>query len=322
MRRQALSPEILAIRGIIDLAGAFTPRRCYSTRFVRVWPSTEESRYVLELVDEGDRVLHRERALVTPEVECSPGAPRTWKVAGYIGLLEGASRVQLLGDGITLWRRDIPPAPELAVRLSARRASRERPLTLQVKHTQPGDGAFVQVVYEWGPRQFVVLTYAKPQRAITIDPAGLPGGRRCRFVVQYSNGLRSAGAATERFSLAPLGPTVKIASPRPGTILLPGQPLQLAGHVLDPERPDGPQLSRDLGWWVDGRQVGRGPIAGVAVPSPGRHRITLRYESGDRRAPEVFAEVGVVVRRRSERGPAPADEWEDWSEWEDGGRWS
>jgi len=300
--------EVLAIRGRIDEAGRFTSWRCTSTFFVRQWPTREATGYVIELLDVGDRLLHREPALVELDQTCDPGEARRLQVTAYIGLRDDAVAVHLRRDDLVLWRREVPRPARVSVRMVGPRVSRDAPVRLRVTYSEPGDGAFLKVIYKWGERRFQVVDVVAPTELLEIPMDSRPGGEACRFVVIYSNGLRAAAAATRPFPLGTLGPSLTILQPKPRTVLLLGQPLSLEGQVVDPERPGGARVREGLSWWVDGDLVGRGPIAGVERLREGRHSVALRYEAGAR------TEVSTQVTVR--RGPVvPADGWEPFDDW-------
>lgn len=164
------------------------------------------------------------------------------------------------------------------------------------------------MIYQWGERRFAVHTVVAPREVLEVDLSAQPGGEECRLVVEYSNGQRSAGAATRKFSLPPLGPALAIITPAKGTVLGPGQALQLQGQVLDPERPGGARPAEELTWSVDGEPAGRGPVGGLDWLTEGRHRVILRYQS-----PAGVTERNTIVSMvRDPHAPRPADEWEPW----------
>ncbi|MFG2394842.1 hypothetical protein ACGFYF_39130 [Streptomyces lavendulae] len=295
--------EVLVIKGRIDRAGQFRPRRCRSTRHVRRWPRAEESVYVAELLDRAEQTVQRAPALVVRELACDSTDDERFLVTAYLGLSPEATSVQLRRDASVLWRREIPEAPGLGVRLSGGTASRTRPVSLALDLSRPGDGAYLQVMYQWGERRFQTVDVLDARGEVSVDLARLPGGPACRFVVLYSNGLRSAVAVSETFRLEPLGPSVAIVEPRDGAALLVGRHLVLSGQVADPERAGGAR-AEDMSWWLDGALVGVGPIGGVDRLAPGEHRVALRYDGPDRTGQ---AEVGITVT--AARAPT-AEEWE------------
>ena len=300
--------EVLAIRGRINEAGIFIPGRCTSTFFVRQWPASESSRYVIELLDREGRPLHREPAVVEREQSCDPGEVQRWLVTAYIGLRDEADAIQLRHGDLMLWRRPIPERAHVEARLDDRRVSREARARLRIRYSEPGEGAFIKILYQWGERRFEVVDVVTPTESIEVAMAVRPGGPACRFVVIYSNGLRAASAATLTFPLIPLVPTVTILQPKPRTILTTGQPLVLEGQVTDPERPGESRVQEHLTWWVDGNLIGRGPIAGVERLAEGRHRVTLRYDASE----DADASTSVIVQRGA---VPPADQWPTLDDW-------
>lgn len=300
----AESPELIAVYGFLDRGGNFTLRRSYSTRIVRRWPHPNAA-YALELLDQVGECVARVRPEVEPQEDCTSQGTSRWRVVGYIGMRETAARLRLTADGLVLWEADVPPAPTLRLQLGDRAPARERALELRLRCSPGNPDAFVQLVYQWGEQQFQTVGFFAPAERLEVDLRSLPGGRRCRLVAHYSNGMRSTGAATRYFGLPELGPQLAIVSPARGTSLRPGQPLTLIANVLDRERPGGAHPDADLTWWLDDEIVGRGAIACVQQPKPGRRRVRLRYEPSG-----TEVQVTVVVRAWEPGMPAPASMWE------------
>lgn len=299
--------EYLVIDGRLDRAGRFTPRRCRSTPNVREWPVVEESEITVELLDAEGAVLHRELARVRPEVDCEPGDTKRFTVLAYIGLGPEAATVRLRRDDLVLWATDIPEAPKLRVAAPRGRPNRRKRLPLALDFSEPHEDAHLTVVYQWGERRFQPVYIGPPSEVIEFDLRDLPGGKECRFVVGYSNGLRSTGDATRTFSLPPVGPSVSIAQPARGTSAIADTPVLLEGHVTDSERPGGPRPDENLTWIVDDEEVGRGPLWSIDGLDAGRHKVTLRYEGAD----EATAKDSVTLRVVAPTVPS-AREWDDW----------
>jgi hypothetical protein len=303
--------ETLTVRGVLDRAGRFRPRRCTSTTFVRRWPPPDSSELTIELLDRRGQVLLREPVRLRPRHGCDAGDLTEWNLTGYVALREDGELVALRRGDVELWRAEVREAPRFDVTLARSRASRERGATLSFRFSEPYEGAFLQVVYQWGERRHHVVALIEPRDTLDVDLASLPGGPRCRFVVQYSNGMRSAGAVTREFALEPLGPALTIVKPPARAVLLPGRPLELEGQVVHPEQPRGPRRGENLTWIVDEQFVGRGMIAGLDKLAAGRHRITLRYSPPEGEPAEVSRTV--TVARAGE--DVPADEWPEWDDW-------
>src|SRR5918992_2252449 len=168
--------EVLVIRGRLDRAGRFTPTQCRSTYNVREWPVVEASDHVVETVDPEDRTLHRELALVSPDIGCDPGDPQRYRLLAYIGLHPDAASVRLRRDDLVLWRTEIPPPAKVTVGLERSRPSRGKRYPLRVRFSEPGERAHLTVVYQWGPRQFRPIYIGPPRETVPIDLSELPGG--------------------------------------------------------------------------------------------------------------------------------------------------
>lgn len=301
--------EVLVISGRIDRTGRFLPGRCRSTRHVHRWPRVVESAYVAELLDRAGEPVHRVPALVVREQNCDTTDDERYLVTAYLGLSPEAVVVRLRKDDLVLWRREIPEAPALGVRLDTGAVSRIRPVLLAFDLSEPGEGAYLQLMYQWGERRFHTLDVLDARPEVTVDLADAPGGPACRFVVIYSNGLRSAVAATEEFPLEPLGPSVTIVEPSDGAELLVGRHLVLVGQAVDVERAGGAR-DEDLSWWLDGDRVASGPIAGADRIAPGEHRVALRYE-GPGGAGRAEARITVTAAR-----VPTAEEWQPFDEFD------
>jgi hypothetical protein len=301
------SREILVLRGRLDRAGRYIPRRSRSTPHVREWPVIEGNPFavVVELIDSANRVLHREQARVRPEIGCQPGDPQFFRVLAYIELRDDAAAVRLMRDDLELWRATIPAAPTLELKLSRVGNAREKPLVLRLRYSEPGDGAHVTVVYKWGERRFRTIYIGPPAPQFEIDMRALPGGQECLLVVSYSNGLRSAHAATEPFRVPSLAPKVSVIRPDAKERLLARTPIILEGASFDPERAGGAS-PEDLTWLIDGNRVATGLIASIDGLPAGRHKITLTYGA----RPGAEASTTILVHESAE--PIA----EDWPEWD------
>jgi len=315
MADQSKPLEYLVVRGRLDRAGQFTPRRCSSTRYVHAWPEPTQpeefhGEIVVETVADSGEVLQRERAQVRPEEICAPGEARTFRVLAYIGLHPAAVAVRVRRDERVLWEMRVPEAPRAEVRLERapkRGGGRGTTALLRLDLSEPADPglAFVTVVFQWAEREFRTVHIGPPAGEVTVPSADLAGGRECRFLVTYSNGLRAASAVTDAFGLEELGPAVTIVRPGRGEKLVSGVPVVLDGFAEDPEHPDRVRDADRLLWTVDEREVGHGPITSVDSLEPGRHEVVLTYRG------EPAASVSVTVSVRETKEPT-ADQWPEW----------
>lgn len=342
--------EYLMIRGRLNRADDFTPRRCGSTSFVRQWPRAEGSDVFVETVSRDGDVLRSYPALVKSESVCASGR-ESWRLRGYVPLDAEAIRVRLRRAARVLWEERIPDAPTVRVTLDERpvrgggtpaSAKRRRkpndesggtpgfpggsPAVLTFETSEPAEPerAYVTVVHRWSERGFRTVYIGPLTRTLDIPADRLPGGRDCRLIVIYSNGMRSATAATKPFALAPIHPVLRIMRPTDGSRLPSGVPITMEGLVQDPEHPSGPLDAARLVWTVDEREVGTGPLMSVAPLESGEHTIGLSYRivddspaasrrgSGSRQSPSTFVSV-VVAKARA----IPADAWPAWHPFEE-----
>lgn len=295
--------EVLVVRGRLDRAGRFRPRGCRSTPHVRQWPVVEDSDVVIELLDVDDTVLHREFASVRADVDCRPGAAQSFHVDAYIELRDDAVTVRLRRGDVVLWQRTTGQPATLEVSLKKRNRDRA---VLGLSYSEPGDGASLLVVYQWGERRFDTVYLGRPTEELVIPLAELPGGDRCRFLVTYSDGLRSASGLTEPFDVKLRGPRITIVRPAVEASVVADTPVILEGAVLDRERLGGPRPDEDVTWLLDGERVGRGLITSVDGLPEGGHTIEMIY-LGEARATARVDVVAVAPRA------ATAATWEDWN---------
>lgn len=342
--------EYLLIRGRLNRADDFTPRRCGSTSFVRQWPRAEGSDVFVETVSRDGDVLRSYPALVESELVCASGRD-SWRVRAYVPLDAEAARVRLRRAARVLWEERIPDAPTVRVSLDSRpvrggampasakrRRQRKpeggatpgfpggRPAVLTFETSEPAEPALahVTVVHRWSERGFRTVYIGPVKRTLEIPADRLPGGRECRLIVIYSNGMRSATAATKPFALEPIHPVLRITRPTDGSRLPSGTPITLEGLVQDPEHPSGPRDAERLVWTVDEREVGTGPLTSVDPLESGEHTIGLSYRfvddspatsrrgSGSRKSPSTFVRV-VVAKARA----IPANAWPEWHPFEE-----
>jgi hypothetical protein len=335
--------EYLLIRGRLNRADDFTPRRCGSTTFVRQWPHDEGSDVFVETVSRDGDVLRSHPALVKSELVCAPGS-ESWRLRAYVPLDADAARVRLRRAGRVFWEDRIPDAPTLRVLLKARPvrgsegatpATRRRQsgrddghtpgfpggrpavLTLETSDPAEGGGAFMTIVHRWSERGFRTVYIGPVTRTLEIPADRLPGGRECRLIVIYSNGMRSTTAATKPFGLDPIHPVLQITHPADGSRLPSGSPVTLEGLVQDPEHPSAPHDANRLIWRVDDREVGAGPLTSVDPLESGEHTITLSYRVVDdtpRRTTASRALPSASVRVVVAQAKAvPANAWPTWN---------
>lgn len=295
--------EVLVVRGHLNRAGQFRPRGCRSTPHVRQWPVVEDSEVVIELLDGEGTVLHREFASVRADIDCKPGAAESFSVTAYIELRDDAVGVRLRRGDVVLWSGEIGHPATLEV--SLKKLTRER-ATLRLSYSEPGDGANLLVVYQWGDRRFDPVYLGVPTEELVVPMAELPGGDGCRFLVTYSDGLRSASGLTEPFDVKLRGPRIAIVRPEAEVTVIAGTPVILEGMVLDRERLGGARHDEEISWLVDGEPAGSGLIVSVDGLSEGTHTVEMIYV-GETQAVDRVDVVAQAARTQT------AHEWEDWN---------
>lgn len=333
--------EYLLIRGRLDRADDFTPQRCGSTFFVREWPRAEGSDVFVETVSADGAVLRSTAALLRSEQICAAGM-QTWRVRAYVPLDSDAARVRLRRAERVVWEEQIPEAPTVRAVLRSppsrgrgkRGSGREdatitpgfpggKPalLTLRASKPAPNAQAHLTVVHRWSKRGFHTVYVGPMVQTLEIPADRMPGGRDCRLIAIYSNGMRSACAATEPFEVAPIGPVLRIVHPADGARFARGVPVTLEALVQDPEYPSAPQSADRLMWTLNGRGVAQGPLASIDPPPIGEHVIGLGYRVAcadpKHRDPASTAPVmaSMTLRIVVEAGGNDAVPANDWPEW-------
>lgn len=315
-------PEHLIIRGRLDAADEFTPRRCRSSRYVRPRPSAPESDLIVETIGSEGQTLRSAPATVSSDAVCGPGI-ETWRVEGIVVLDEGALTVRLRRGERVVWSSVIAEKPTLRVKLRSRpkrggpRSVREvgadypggRPAVLEITTSVAAEGldSHVTLVHQWGEGLFRTVLVGAAADTLEVPADALPGGSRCRFVAIYSNGMRSAVAATDWYPFAPIGPIVRIDAPTGKERLVEGATLSLRGYVEVPEDPGGSRYPERLSWMLNGRVVGAGSQASVLRLPVGRNEITLLYDEPG--GPSARRSVTVQVKASRH---VHADDWEPW----------
>lgn len=328
--------EYLLVRGRLNRADDFTPRRCGSTFFVRSWPRAEDSDVFVDTVSAEGKLLRSSPALLSSEQVCAPGM-ETWRLRAYVPLDVEAAGVRVRRDERLLWEARIPDAPEVGISLKSppvRGKTRQvrdtdaaetpgypggKPAVIALSVSEPADKALAHltIVYRWSERGFHTV-YAGPLvRKLEIPADRLPGGSACRLIAIYSNGYRSATAATDLFEVAPIRPVMRIARPAEGTHLTWGETVTLEAMVQDPEHPSDAQDPERLSWQLDEREVAHGSLASVAPPEVGEHVISLHYrvrDQGGRAAARDMASTSVrIFIDAPDSKVLPANAWPAWN---------
>jgi hypothetical protein len=145
-----------------------------------------------------------------------------------------------------------------------------------------------------GGVSFRVLASGLTETSHEVDFDTLPGGEHCLLQVLATAGIRSAIAASGRFSVAPKPRRPVILAPVDGRVFARGATVRLFGVVRGL---GGSSLLETLSWGssIDGH-LGTGSELMLHTLSPGRHCITLRADDGC--GGEGSASVYVIVKAR------------------------
>ena len=301
--------EVLAFRGLLYDDLRFQLRRSYSTYVVYERPTLEDQTYSIELRDGDDKILNTEFAGVTPALVCAPNAPRRYKVSGYIALRAGSVKLLFSRDDVLIESFDVPPSPKLSVNRRDPSVSRDEEYKLTLEYSEPYRGAYMQILYQWGETQSQTLDFYPPSNEIPVDISELPGGERCRFVIRYSNGLRSVDEATDYFSLPPLEPRLEILRPMDEAEFAPWVPIELRGQIVDVERVA--VTEDEYVWLLNDEVVLSGPAGSLDHLAEGKHVIALEYRSNTRNGETPSKHITIFVRRPDRVDGVPGDEWDD-----------
>jgi hypothetical protein len=146
------------------------------------------------------------------------------------------------------------------------------------------------VLYAADGAHFVPVATGLTRTSLRVDLTALPGGPHARFEVLASDGVRTAGDASDRtFAVAVKAPLVSIATPADKAELPAGEPISLTGSALDLQ--DGSLDGSRLEWSssIQG-SLGTG-VSVTATLKPGKHVITLTATN----SAGVSAEATVTV---------------------------
>lgn len=300
--------EYLCIRGWHGRDRRFHPLRSYSTTTVRRWPQGTDG-YTVEILDAEGAVLLREPADAEARWPCEPGGDVTWKVVGYIALVDRAARVRLVGPEDVLYDVEIPEAPTIRLSWTARKVQRGDTISLTPTLSRPAtDAAWLDLVLQWGERRYRTLGFYTPDTPIELNTRELPGGERCRLVLGYSNGVRSVSTATRWFELEPLPTKLTIDQPAASDVMRPWQPIELRGRIHDPQQPR--QDDDALTWQVFDESKtavasATGAVTGIDPLPAGIYRLQLSLK-------DATLVKDQVLTVRNQRGVDRwADRWDD-----------
>jgi len=303
-----LRPEVLVLRGRLYPDLKFELRRSYSTFEVLQWPEHSAENYRLELTNEQGQILNRAKVQVTPERSCEKGGERYERISGYIGLSPGAEELNLYKEDLLISSLRIPPAATVTLDKDRIQPDKAGNVKLTLRTSKLYEGAYVQVIYQWAARGFRTLGFHRPDEPFNINVDGLPGGKKCRLVLIYSNGLRSASTTTNYFVRPELEFSCEVVVPENKADFPPWVPVNFKGCMVDPH---GHELDdEDHLWLLNGKEVHRGVAGSLENLPDGKYKLALTTSCKIEGHKQPVSETNFTVRRPKKCAGTPAQEWD------------
>ncbi len=138
------------------------------------------------------------------------------------------------------------------------------------------------------------------------NTATVPGSSSARLRVVASDGFNETTDASDgTFSVASKGPLVGISTPADGSVVLPGEPVELRGFAWDPEHGE---LADDGLEWSSSRDgtLGTGSSLIATGLSEGEHSLTLTADDGAGATGSASVRVTVSANGGAYRTLIPA----------------
>jgi hypothetical protein len=268
-------------------------------------PNADSSPYAIELVDAaGTKLLSHP---FVPDVSADGGTTQSADIHEILPYDTATAQIQIVQDGRVLARRFVSPSPP-SVSVTAPTLGQVVTVTLTVEwQGSDPDGEALYYVVQYSPDDgatWLALATDLPDNGGTnvfslSDLADrplpgsadltAPGSSRVRVIA--SDGVRTAMAVSEPFSLARNAPIVHIRTPRDGAVFAHTEPIVLTGRAYDPE--DGPLGGSSLAWTAAGASGGIGTESILAGLPPGSH--TIRFTAKDSHNRKSSESITVFV---------------------------
>ncbi len=271
--------ERVRLSGRLDAEGRCTLRPAFLTRIPPERWREGAVQYVVEVRDEGGRVLVRVPLSASGTCESDSTVLR-----GSVDLPDSAARLDVLRvdasgrDPLVLASERVPErAPELRL-LTAPEGEVDGEVTLAWEASGDPEPVRYFVDYSTGRETWEPLSLGLTEPRLTVDVAALAGGEACRVAVTASNGLRASRVESEPFRVREKPCSAVIARPVDGEVVPPDVVLVGNGWWREEGRPE----LHALVWSSDVQgELGAGRVV-TARLEPGIHRVTLLAGSGDR----------------------------------------
>jgi hypothetical protein len=289
------APEWLIIEGLISADERFSLLSGRTQSLIRhrdAKGGRPSPHTTLQLLDgSGDRLFEAPAMIHTPTI-CHEFEPAHHRLFGQLPMLAEAATLLIQRDGREIYRRHIGTPPRLSVTWPKQRLRRGKRHTLELKLSKPDDPqeALLILAIHWGTKSHRIIGVCEPSEKLSFDPADFPGDKHTRLCVTYQTGFRATTRFSPRYAMTPLPPRLSMLKPREGATLIAGAPVSLVGEVDDPQGDR--SLASALRWLVDGKAVGRGPMALLSDLGVGKHTLALTIEG--RKRPTVERRLTVV----------------------------
>ena len=259
-----------------------------SREMLEAWPlPSEDSGWFAAAVDEEDRVLARAVATVTDTNICLTDDFQI-DVGALLPLPPRTAAVTIAEGDREVYRREVPAQPNITFAEVLPEYFEREPtrVALRIQGHVPSEGAYVVLRWETSgsaPWPLQIIAAEAAEVWAEVDLTNVPGGRDCRLVAVYHDGIHTTALTSEAIELVP----------RPGDPVLvlpvPGMQFGADGCVPLEAELDGDGDADDLVWIVDGTETKRGPRGALEGLDVGRHVIGLRYQQE-----ETSIEIEIV----------------------------
>ncbi len=207
-----------------------------------------------------------------------------------------AASVELVSDGVvldTLLRSRSAPKVRLLAPRSGAHVRAKGSLRVRWRASDADRNRLLAAIdfSADGGRSWKAVALGVRGRRYSVPATLLARTRKARLRVRVSDGWHETAALSRVFRVDGPPPVVSIESPRNGSRLRAGDPLNLEGVAYDDR--SRPLLKRRLRWFDGRRAIGRGSRVSVLDLSPGKH--TLRLVAKDRSGRTGQAKVRVRV---------------------------
>lgn len=212
-QRRGKSTEVLIFRGILRDGLKFIPVGCHSTYVTRPAKIPTRGDYYLALYDAEKRLLSREPVAVAEPSVCANVSPGGSIVEGRMPLWANGKELRFLKGDTLILSVPLGDPPQLTLKWNEKKVDRRKKYPLTLQFSTPASDAYIKILYQWGKSRYLTAALTRPMKKLELEFGRLPGGDECRLIVSYSNGMRTAVAVSDAFSVPLLPPTATDRAP-------------------------------------------------------------------------------------------------------------